>query len=26
MLQMMETLVAESDSIRQGIGDTVVRI
>jgi polysaccharide pyruvyl transferase WcaK-like protein len=25
MLQMMETLVAESDSIRQGIGDTVVR-
>jgi len=25
MLQMMETLVAESESIRQGIGDTVVR-
>jgi polysaccharide pyruvyl transferase WcaK-like protein len=25
ILQMMETLVAESDSIRQGIGDTVVR-
>jgi polysaccharide pyruvyl transferase WcaK-like protein len=25
MLLMMETLVAESDSIRQGIGDTVVR-
>ena len=25
MLQMMETLVAESESIRQGVGDTVVR-
>src|SRR6201987_534982 len=25
MLQMMETLVAERESIRQGIGDTVVR-
>jgi polysaccharide pyruvyl transferase WcaK-like protein len=25
MLQMMEALVAESESIRQGIGDTVVR-
>jgi polysaccharide pyruvyl transferase WcaK-like protein len=25
MLQMMETLVTESESIRQGIGDTVVR-
>jgi len=25
MLQMMETLVADSQSIRQGIGDTVVR-
>ena len=25
MLQMMETLVADADSIRQGIGDTVVR-
>jgi len=25
MLQMMETLVAESESIRHGIGDTVVR-
>jgi polysaccharide pyruvyl transferase WcaK-like protein len=25
MLQMMETLVAETESIRQGIGDTVVR-
>ncbi len=25
MLQMMESLVAESESIRQGIGDTVVR-
>jgi polysaccharide pyruvyl transferase WcaK-like protein len=25
MLQIMETLVAESESIRQGIGDTVVR-
>src|SRR6202000_3474048 len=25
MLQMMETLVADAQSIRQGIGDTVVR-
>jgi hypothetical protein len=25
MLQMMETLVADAESIRQGIGDTVVR-